>query len=220
MSRRVVTISRQAGCGGRIIAARLAEYLQARDTPAQCPWTVFDHNLVEEILEDHHLPKRLEKFMSEDKVSEIADIMDELFGLHPSMWTLVHKASETILRLAELGNVIIIGRGANIITAKLRHTFHVRLIGSLKERIARVRQFDHLSEKAAAALVRKKDLGRKRHLRKYFHKDIDDPLLYHLTINTDVVSCEKAVRLIGDAVLEPSSNPPLPTEARSAGPTA
>jgi len=202
--RRVLTISRQAGCGAHVIATQLAEYLQAGDTETKCPWTVFDRNLVEKVLEDHQLPKRLEKYMPEDKTSEITDIMDELFDLHPSSWTLVHKASETILRLAELGNVIIIGRGANVITAKLEQAFHVRLIGSLETRIARVRQFDHLNEKAAAQFVQTEDLGRMRYLKKYFDKDIDDPLLYHVVINTDAVSFEKAVRMIGDAVLTPA----------------
>lgn len=215
-ARRVVTISRQAGCGAHVVAAQLAEYLQAHDTETKCPWTVFDHNLVEKVLEDHHLPKRLEKFMPEDKVSEIADIMDELFDLHPSSWTLVHKASETILRLAELGNVIVIGRGANVITAKLKHAFHVRLIGSLETRIARMRRFERLDEKVAAKLVRDQDLGRQRYLKKYFGEDIDNPLLYNVIINTDVVSFETAVRMIGDAVLKQPTNPPLTAQTLNA----
>jgi cytidylate kinase len=215
--RRAVTISRQAGCGAHVVAAQLAEYLQAHDPQTKYPWTVFDQNLVEKVLEDHHLPKRLEKFMPEDKVSEIADIMDELFDLHPSSWTLVHKASETILRLAELGNVIIIGRGANIITAKLKHAFHVRLIGSLETRIARMRHFEKLSEKDAAKLVHDQDLGRQRYVKKYFDEDIDDPLLYNLVINTDLVAFETAVRMIADAVLTPSTNPPLTARTLNAG---
>jgi len=82
---RAVTISRQSGSGGHAVASRLAEYLQARETGGRCPWTVFDRNLVEKVLEDHHLPKRLARFMPEDRISEISDTMDELFGL-PGRW--------------------------------------------------------------------------------------------------------------------------------------
>jgi len=38
--------------------------------------------------------------------------------------------AETILHLAEQGNVILIGRGANLVTRELQHVFHVRLVGS------------------------------------------------------------------------------------------
>ena len=134
--RRAVTISRQTGSGAHSVAEKLATFLQARSPKDACPWTVFDRNLVEQVLEDHNLPQRLAQFMPEDRVSEIADTMDELFGLHPPSWTLVHQTSDTILRLAELGNVILIGRGATIITSKLDYVFHVRLVGSLERRVA------------------------------------------------------------------------------------
>src|SRR5271157_283573 len=109
--RRAVTISRQSGAGGHPIAEKLAAYLEEHAPNPDCRWTVFDRNLVEQVLEDHHLPKRLAQFMAEDRMSEITDTMDELFGLHPPSWTLVRSTADTILRLAQLGNVILIGRG-------------------------------------------------------------------------------------------------------------
>ncbi|MCX7723062.1 MAG: cytidylate kinase-like family protein [Verrucomicrobiae bacterium] len=199
--RRVVTISRQTGCGAHEVAIRLAEYLQANDTVQQCPWTVFDRNLVQKVLEDHQLPAVFEKYMPEDTRSEIAEIMDELFGLHPSAWTLVHKTTETILRLAELGNVIIIGRGANIITSSFKYAFHVRLVASLEKRVERVRKRTGMDAAQAREFIQREDLGRKRYLKAYFDADIDDPLLYHMVINTDLTPLDLAAQLIGDAVL-------------------
>src|SRR5690348_9339267 len=76
-TRRAVTISRQAGSGAHLIATQLAEYLQARAAKESPPWTVFDRNLVEKVLEDHSLPKRLAQFMPEDRISEMADTLDE-----------------------------------------------------------------------------------------------------------------------------------------------
>jgi cytidylate kinase len=198
---RAVTISRQAGSGGHVVAERLAAYLQARTTGQVRPWTVFDRNLVEKVLEDHHLPGRLARFMPEDRISALEDTLEDLFGLHPPSWTLVHKTAETILHLAELGNVILIGRGANIVTNKLDHVFHVRLVGSLEKRSEYVEKSRPVGKKAALEFIREEDRGRRRYLKKYFHKDIDDPLLYHLVINTDLVDYETAARLIGDAVL-------------------
>ena len=158
--RRVVTISRQTGSGAHAVAEKLAACLQALSPAHACPWTVFDRNLVEKVLEDHNLPQRLAQFMPEDRVSEIADTMDELFGLHPPSWTLVRQTSDTILRLAELGNVILIGRGATILTRKLDYVLHVRLVGSLENRVQHVQELEHLGREAALNIIRREDRGR------------------------------------------------------------
>jgi cytidylate kinase len=182
---------------------------------------VFDKNLVEQVLEDHHLPKRLAQFMPEDRVSHMEDFMAELLGLRPSTWTLVHQTTETVLRLADLGHVILVGRGATVITRKLPQAFHVRLVGSLARRIARVQEYLHLDAKAAAEYVQKLEEGRIRYLRTHFHQNIDDPLLYHLIINTDEVPLDEATWLIGEAVIAriraeleaPTADHPGPPEA-------
>jgi cytidylate kinase len=202
MSAPAVTISRQAGSGGHSVAERLAEFLQAQAPGEVRPWTVFDRNLVERVLEDHHLPNQLARFMPEDRISEINDTMDELFGLHPPSWLLVRQTSETVLKLARLGNAIIIGRGATVITRRMHNVFHVRLVGSLEKRIENWQQRTGCTLKEARHAVRREDLGRQRYLKKYFNWDIDDPQLYHLVINTDLSSFDQAARLIGQAVLE------------------
>src|SRR5579871_6872971 len=204
---RVVTISRQAGTGGHLIAEKLALHLQLHAGEHGTPWMIFDRNLVEKVLEDHHLPPRLAKFMPENRISAMDDTLDELFGLHPPTWTLVEKTGETILRLAELGHVILIGRGASIITHKLDYALHVRLVGALDARAEFFLADRHLDRKAAFELVHREDEGRRRYLKKYFHKDIDDPLLYHLIINTPVIGHTAAAKLIADTILSDSSEP-------------
>lgn len=208
--RRMVTISRQAGTGAHVLAEQLIARLEPRAPVGSCPWTVFDRNLVDKVLEDHDLPARLARFMHEDRASELSDIMDELFGLHPHSRTLVRKTADTILHLAELGNVVVIGRGANIVTGKLAHAFHVRLVGSLERRIERTQEYRHLDAMAAADYVRREDLARQRYVKKYYDADIDDPLLYHMVVNTDRVSHADAARMVADAVYplgEPGDDP-------------
>lgn len=196
-----VTISRDAGCGAHVMGEKLATLLQASEPEGQAPWTVFDRNLVEKVLEDHHLPKRFEKYMPEDRVTEIADAMEELFDLHPSAWALVHKASETMLRVAQLGRCILIGRAANIITGNLECGFHVRLIGSLEKRVEGMTQFEGLKRAAAVKRVKREDRARRRYVKKYFHEDIANPMLYHLVINTDFFSCDETAQVIATALL-------------------
>ena len=208
---RAITISRQAGCGAAAAANSLANYLQARTPAEEPPWTVFDKNLVERVLQEHNLPQRLEKFMAERCASEIEETMDELFGLHPPSWVLARQTAETILRLAKLGNVILIGRGGNIITAKMPSVIHVRLVASLESRIKHLMEGDHLDRKSALEFVQKEDKGRERYLRKFYRKDINDPLLYHVLINTDLIGYDGAAQLIGDLVAQSRTRRQVPT---------
>jgi cytidylate kinase len=197
-----VTISRQAGCGAHFIAEKLSAFLQAASPAEAPPWTIFDRELVEKVLEEHNLPQSMARFLREDRISEFNDIIDELFGLHPPSWILVRKTSQTILHLAELGSVILIGRGSNIITSRMEHVFHVRLLGSVKARLARMQEFDHLTKEEATKVLESEDTGRRRYVKKYFNQNIDDPLLYHLVINTDLIPFDKVARAIAIAALD------------------
>jgi cytidylate kinase len=199
---RVVTISRQAGCGALVVGENLAKHLQSHAPKDGRAWTVFDRNLVAKVLQDHELPERLARFLTEDKTSDLTDTLDELFGLHPPSWLLVRQTAETILHLAELGQVIFIGRGANLVTGRMHDAFHVRLVGTFEKRLEHVQAYNHLEAKAAREFILREDRGRERYLRKYFGQDIADPLLYHLVINTDLIPYERAARMIGEAVVQ------------------
>ena len=113
----------------------------------------------------------------------------------------MEETAETILRLAHLGNVILVGRGASIVTRKLENAFHVRLVGELENRVARIQQLYNFDRRQALEFIHRQDKGRRRYLKEHYDRDIDDPVLYDLVINTDRVRYEDATRLIGDAVI-------------------
>ena len=102
------------------------------------------------MLSEHHLPKELGLLMPEDRRSYIQDILDDLMGLRPPSWVLEPKIAETVLHLADAGHVILVGRGASIITERMPNIFHVRLIGSLPKRIERVQTLQKLTPQEAA----------------------------------------------------------------------
>ncbi|MCX6897528.1 MAG: cytidylate kinase-like family protein [Verrucomicrobia bacterium] len=205
----VVTISRQAGAGGFTLAQKLAQYLQQHDQRAACPWTVFDKQLVQKVLEDHKLAGSVARFMPENKYSEIRDTVEELLGLHPARWTLVEKTSETVLHLAQMGNAVLVGRGANVIIGFVPNAVHVRLIGSVEKRVRTCQEYYNFSPEQAAEYVKQTDQGRIHYLRHHFDKNIDDPSLYHLVINTDVITPDEAAAIIGKLVLDRRPTSPL-----------
>jgi cytidylate kinase len=200
--RRAVTISRQAGCGAVHVAEKLAAYLQQHAPPVNAPWTVFDRDLMDKVLADHQLPAYLAKYLPEDRISAIEDTLADIFGVRPNVETVVKQTAETLLKFAELGGVILIGRGGNIVTAKLPRVLHVRLVAPLDDRIERICRDDNKSPSAARKFCLDEELARTRYLKTYFNADINDPLNYHLIVNTSRVGCDNAAKLIGDALLK------------------
>lgn len=200
--RRAVTVSRQAGCGAVLIAERLADHLQRHLPQDHTQWTVFDRDLMDQVLADHNMPKYLAKFLPEDRISRIADTVEDIFGVHPPAEKIVQHTAETLLKLAELGGAIIIGRAGNIVTARLPGVIHVRLVAPLEDRIVRICRDGHMTPQEARRFCIEEEQARTRYVKTYFNEDINNPLLYHMVINTSRLGLENAVRLIGDAVLQ------------------
>jgi cytidylate kinase len=192
-----ITISREAGAGGSAIAHLLSARLAGAESASiSKPWVVFDANLAKQVLEDHKLPLQLEAFITEEAKLPIEDVVEELLGLHPSHWTLVQHTTKTILKLASLGHAIIVGRGSAVITARFPSVLHVRLVAPFKARLRYIGEHNHISTSEAEKILREQDDSRRRYLRTYFHADIDDPVLYDLTINTGRLGFTRCADLI------------------------
>jgi cytidylate kinase len=197
-----ITISRETGAGAVTVAELVRQRLTAAETaPSSNPWAVFDANLAKQVLKDHQLPPDLARFMAEDARLPVEAIVEEILGLHPSGWTLVQQTTQTILRLAGLGRSIVVGRGGNIITARLPNVFHVRLVAPFTTRIQHHAEYYHVSEAEAAKLVREQDQARRRYLRRYFNAEIDEPTLYDVTLNTGRMGFVRAAEVIAAAGL-------------------
>jgi cytidylate kinase len=199
--RPVVTVSRQTGAGGTAFGEALASHLEKTQPKGRGPWAVVDKELVDKILEDEALPERLASWSPEDHLSGVSFVIEELLGLHRATWKPMQDVTETILRLAEMGNVVLVGRGANVIVGHLPQAFHVRLVASLETRVASTAEQHGFSKKAALAHVRDEDRARQRFIRRYFQVDVTDPLLYNVVVNVDRTPVEEAARIVGDAVL-------------------
>ncbi|MCF8240838.1 MAG: cytidylate kinase-like family protein [Melioribacteraceae bacterium] len=196
-----ITLSRQTGIGGEKISQSLLEFFDNHSTRKN-PWAYFDKNLIEKVLEDHNLPDNFKKFLDEESFVAENSYLNELFGIQPSMMKLFKKTFKSIYHLAELGYVIIVGRGSNIITADLRNSFHVRLVAPLNYRIELAQELYGHSRKETAEFIKREDSKRKRFIKNYFHKDVDDPLLYHVIINTNLLTFDEIANLIGNCLLK------------------
>jgi cytidylate kinase len=78
----------------------------------------------------------------------------------------------------------------------------VRLVAPLDNRIKHLQGLYRFDKKEALEFIKREDLDRKDFLLTYFHKDINDPLNYNLTINTGLMSDDEAAHLIAGAVIK------------------
>ncbi|HUA64416.1 MAG TPA: cytidylate kinase-like family protein [Alphaproteobacteria bacterium] len=195
-----VTISRMAGAGGRTVASKLADYLQPY-APYGRQWTIFDRNLIAQVLEDGHLSRQLADCYPEASQPLLRELLLKLGRSNPSVSTVVKQSVETIWKLAKGGYVILVGRAANVITAGQENVFHVRLEGSREKRIARLETVYDFDLQTAVEYLKSQDAAKKLYLADYFGRDIDDPLLYDMIVNTDEISFEQVAMLIALAVI-------------------
>lgn len=197
-----ITISRETGAGAEKVSQLVVDSFSKYDGGKDHPWTIFDQNLIEKVLQDHHLPYRLSEIMAERKYSAVQSIMNDLISGQPGAWTLFHKTTETILQLAHIGYSIIVERGGNIVTAKMNNCFRVRLVGSEGEKIKHVQEYYNFNRQQAIDFMKREDENRREYISAYFHKDIEDPLQYHAVINTSELGYEQAAELICGAVMK------------------
>ena len=190
-----VTISRESGSGGASLARILARRLNG-ESGDEVYWNVFEGNLTTRMLRSNELPTYFARFLPEDKISEINASIGEIVGLHPSLWELVQKTNETMRELAQSGNVILVGRGANFATADLKTGIHVRLVAPQEHRAKYLAQLYNMSEKDAFAFNVKRDAARSRYVKSTFGTDVEDSSAYDVLINTARLSLPQAAELI------------------------
>jgi cytidylate kinase len=197
-----ITLSRQTGAGGFDFSDRLLSVINSRVNAFDEKWSLFDKNILEKVLEDNALPKEIGKFMPEKRISEFQNVIEQLFGLHPSEHKLVHKISVSIYHLAFFGNIILVGRGANIITAGLDGGVHIRLIEPIDKRVKHAMDHFELDKSTAHEFILNEDKGRKEYIKKYYSKNIEDCNLYSFVINFAKMSKSNALELIADMVIK------------------
>jgi len=201
--RPAITISRQTGAGALTVADLVAQHLNRHyQGQPPSPWTVFDRNLAQRILEDHQLSTTMERHIPEDVKFPLSDVLESALGLHPSFWVMRQHTMETIRRLATQGNVILVGRGASAVAAGLPHVANIRLVAPFSDRVLNFANYHQIPQDKAARLVRETDERRRRYVRTYFGMETEDPANYDLVINTGRSGFEQAARLIVTLMLE------------------
>jgi cytidylate kinase len=113
-----------------------------------------------------------------------------------SLESYVRMVGLVIRGLAHEGNVLIVGRGGQMLLRKHPRAMHVQIVAPLAHRTMVVMERQGLDRRGAQNRVRASDRARFDYLRRYHDADWLDPTLYHLVINSARVSVATAVDLI------------------------
>ena len=187
----VVTISREPGSGGRIVAQRLAETLG---------FEVFHQEVLHEMAKRAEVSEQLLATLDEKGLSILEDWIASLVNdrhLWPDQY--LQHLMNVIGTIGKHGRAVVVGRGANFILPP-QQRFRVRITAPQRLRIENVGRDFNLSPDEAKRRVIKTESNRKAFVRKYFNADIADPTNYDLVINTQTLSIDNAVKVIGAAL--------------------
>ena len=116
------------------------------------------------------------------------------------------EATTTVVNdLHNKGDVVIIGRGANVILGEAAGVVHVGLLAPLETRVEAMMRREHFDRDESRSYVEELDRARIAFFRKYFNSHPDEPTLYHLTLNMARISYETATEIIKHTVEDISS---------------
>ena len=107
-------------------------------------------------------------------------------------------ATTTVVKdLQRKGDVVIIGRGANVILADTPGVTHVGLLAPLDVRVDYMITREHFDPDEAQGYVEELDRARVAFFRKFFEKvGPDDPSIYHMMLNMGRMESKTAAEVI------------------------
>ncbi len=192
-----MTISRQAGAGGRSLARSLVEVLAAQpETDVFDGWQVFDHQLCELVADDPRLAGSLAELVDESYRTGAEEFFHQLLRPGADQSYVIERVFRTVRMLAGVGKVIVVGRAGSEVTRDMSPGCRVRLVAPEAVRITRTMARDGVDERQAKTSIRRLDANRAKLLRRYFDTDIDDPEGYDATFNSAELSCEAVAHAI------------------------
>jgi cytidylate kinase len=183
----VITISREPGSGGKLVAQLVAERLGL---------DLFHQEMIHEMASSAQASTRLLETLDEKGLSMVEDWMASLVNerhLWPNEYS--RHLMNVVGTIGRHGKAVLVGRGANFILPPGQR-FRVRVIAPQAMRIDNVaRDFDIPAEEARRRVIRTES-DRRAFIRKYFNADIANPLNYDMILNTATLSIEQAADAI------------------------
>ena len=198
MEKKIITISREFGSGGRTVGHAVAEQLGI---------PFYDKDLVEHIaLESGFAPKFIEEHGEHAPGKSLFSyafahqgIPGAMNGLSTAdfLWNI---QCSVILQLAEKGPCVIVGRNADYILKDRKDCLHAFIHADLDFRADRIVRLYGESEKSPEARLQEKDKRRRVNYQHYTGRNWGQAQNYDICLNTSALGIEKSAQIIVDLV--------------------
>ena len=190
MAKRIITISREFGSGGRFIGEEVAKKLGI---------AYYDKNIINQIAEESGL--------SPDYIQESAELSPKkgLFAYAlagrditgKSVEDMVYEAQrKVILELAEKEPCVIIGRNADFILKDRDDVLNVFIHGNMPEKTERICRLYNVSEKEAVKMMTDTDKRRMTNYNFYTDQKWGKASNYTLSLNSSQLGYDKCEEII------------------------
>ncbi len=203
MQIQIITLEREYGSGGNVIAEKLASRLG---------WKLWDHLLTEEIARrlgcgcddvEEHEERRDPAYYRLFKAFMRGSFEGSLNA--PRLKMVDTECVREVVRklmpeIADAGNCVIVGRGSAYYLGGRPDAFHVFVYAPVQERVRRLRAAGN-GEKEAMELAETVDRDRAEFIKQYFDVDWPGRHRFHLMVNSGMGD-EVAVQVILDAAAQ------------------
>ncbi len=207
----VITISREYGSGAVEVAQRVSEMLG---------YAYFDKKLMALVASEVGLAADDVVDFSEDNY-KVRNFLDRMFDRRRSsveVWDTdwgvppvkvetfdeehsVKLVKDVLLAAYQRDNVVIVGRGGQVVLKEKPGVLHVRLTAPQGARALRVKDRENLTLGEATDLVLRKDQAASAYLKRFYEVEWDNPLLYHLIFNTGKWELEAVAQIVVNALM-------------------
>lgn len=187
----VITISRQYGSGGRIVAQRLSQLLEV-------PY--YDKEIIQKVSQETGLT---EHYIRQNEFQTTGSFLFDLYGMTQIMSPpdqVFVAQSKAIKAAAEESSCVIVGRCADYVLEKRPATLKVFIMAPLEERVQRAREAYHDTAANLEAFVQRQDRLRASYYNHFVGRRWGDMSNYDLCISTRI-GLENAVEAIRHAAL-------------------
>ncbi len=195
----VITISRECGCQGSLIAQMVTEKInnKIKESGKRYEWRWVNKeilNLASQELKIH--PEKVKQMMASDDYSLIQEIVASFTDKYYINNNKVRKVIRDVIRnIAVEGNAVIVGRGSSGIAADIPKALHIKLVAPLSWKTVIISRRKNISFDDARNYVLKIDEQRAK-FRDYFKGKEEDQVNFHLTFNCATMSSEEICELI------------------------
>ncbi|MBS4029837.1 MAG: cytidylate kinase-like family protein [Clostridiales bacterium] len=166
----VITISRQFGAGGEVLARLVASELGYR---------LVDRGAIVEALKEMGMSPNI------IRLDEQAVKGEDLEKRRRFYLTALH---EFLIDLADKESFVLVGRGGQFLFKDRPDAFNILVTAPFNQRVQWIKEIYGLGRKPASLLVREQDRRKKRYLRQVFGRTWQDVEIYDLVVNTKTLT--------------------------------